>query len=191
MPPLVEADLHEQIIENAARLLADAKFLAENSRYASAFALAVLGVEEIGKAILKAWSVVEPLPKTKGRRSLHIEKQTAVGALLVASFAIKNFSDLFVAEVPMAETFLEDLTKAFNESDEGQLLYHIENRALEKRKHLAMYRDEWLTLGSSNSDQFNDVHVNSILEIATGAANAIADAHIMHVGEIIYRSKST
>ncbi len=91
----------------------------------------------------------------------------------------------------MTEEFLSNLTKAFNESEEGQLLVHIENRALEKRKHLAMYCDEWLKSASSNSDEFNAVHVNSILEIATGATNAIADAHIMHVGRSIYSTKST
>jgi len=80
MFPQVEADNEQtRIIENAARLLSDAQFLADSSRYASAFALAVLGVEEIGKAILKAWSAIEPLPKTKVWRSLHLEKQTAVG----------------------------------------------------------------------------------------------------------------
>jgi AbiV family abortive infection protein len=40
---------------NAARLLRDAKLLNDNERHASAFALGVLGLEEIGKAILRLW----------------------------------------------------------------------------------------------------------------------------------------
>jgi AbiV family abortive infection protein len=37
---------------NARRILGDARLLSDNQRYASAFALAVLGLEEIGKALL-------------------------------------------------------------------------------------------------------------------------------------------
>jgi AbiV family abortive infection protein len=50
------------IIANAARLLADAKLLVDHARFASAFALAVLGVEEIGKVALEIW---EPLSRSR------------------------------------------------------------------------------------------------------------------------------
>ena len=43
-------DANTLIIANAARLLGDAKLLANHVRFASAFAM--LGVEEIGKVIL-------------------------------------------------------------------------------------------------------------------------------------------
>jgi len=46
-----------RIRRNAKRLLRDAKLLSDNKRYASAFALAVLGLEEIGKVILKRWGL--------------------------------------------------------------------------------------------------------------------------------------
>ena len=39
-----------EIMENAARLLQDAKLLSEHDRFASAFALAVLGLEECHSA---------------------------------------------------------------------------------------------------------------------------------------------
>ena len=42
-------DANTLIIANSARLLGDAKLLADHGRFASAFALAVLGIEEIGK----------------------------------------------------------------------------------------------------------------------------------------------
>jgi hypothetical protein len=64
---------------------------------------------------------------------LHLEKQTAVGSLLLASFAIKNFGDLFVAEVPMTEAFLSNLTKAFNESEEGQLCHSAWGLTFDRR----------------------------------------------------------
>jgi AbiV family abortive infection protein len=71
MTPLVE-DERTLIMANAARLLADAKLLVDHTRFASAFALAVLGVEEIGKVILDIWETAEPLPKPKIRKSSHL-----------------------------------------------------------------------------------------------------------------------
>jgi AbiV family abortive infection protein len=52
---MVANDERTLIMTNAARLLGDAKLLADHNRFASAFALAVLGVEEIGKVILDIW----------------------------------------------------------------------------------------------------------------------------------------
>jgi hypothetical protein len=46
-----------RIKRNAKRLLRDAKLLSDNERHASAFALAVLGLEEIGKSILRQWNL--------------------------------------------------------------------------------------------------------------------------------------
>ena len=58
---------HEQtkMVANAARLIGDAKFLSDNLRFASAFALAFLGLEEIGKVILDIWNTPTPLQKPK------------------------------------------------------------------------------------------------------------------------------
>jgi AbiV family abortive infection protein len=46
------SDRRTEIVANAARLLGDAKLLSDNGRFASAFALAVLGLEELGKVVL-------------------------------------------------------------------------------------------------------------------------------------------
>jgi AbiV family abortive infection protein len=91
------------IIANAARLLADAKLLADHARFASGFALTGLGVEEIGKVILDIWATAEPLAKPKLRKSSHICKQSAVGSLLLASFAVKRFGiiDAHITEIIM------------------------------------------------------------------------------------------
>ena len=49
-------DRNARIVDNAKRLLGDAELLDDNGRYASAFALAVLSLEEIGKVILGRWT---------------------------------------------------------------------------------------------------------------------------------------
>lgn len=82
------------VIANAARLLQDAKLLVDHTRFASAFALAVLAVEEIGKVILDIWGRTAPLAKPVVRRSAHIRKQAAVSSLLLASFAIREFGNV-------------------------------------------------------------------------------------------------
>ena len=65
------------VISNAKRLVRDAELLKDHERYASAYALAILGLEEIGKVILKRWG--EP---DKERR-WHLSKQMAVSSLLI------------------------------------------------------------------------------------------------------------
>jgi AbiV family abortive infection protein len=66
------------IIANAPRLLKDAKLLLDHGRYASAFALSVLALEEIGMVVLDLWGRPEVQPKPSKRPSAHVRKQTAV-----------------------------------------------------------------------------------------------------------------
>jgi AbiV len=61
--------LHQR--RDAARLLNDARLPADHSRLASAFALAVLAVEEIGKALLDRQARIRA--RTSGTRCCKIE----------------------------------------------------------------------------------------------------------------------
>lgn len=133
-------DANTLIIANSARLLADAKLLADHGRFASAFALALLGVEEIGKVILDLWGNAEPLSKPIVRRKAHVRKQAAVGSLLLASFAVQEFGDLD-AEVTVTDEVIERVNAALQSSSEGQFLAHAESGVLEKTKHVGLYRD--------------------------------------------------
>jgi AbiV family abortive infection protein len=187
MAPLVN-DERTLIMANAARLLGDAKLLADHNRFASAFALAVLGVEEIGKVILDIWETGKSLPKPKIRKSSHLRKQSAVGSVLLASFAVKECSGII--EAPITDELVEGVARAFHDSLEGRFLGHIATGAFEKTKHLAMYRDEWLTSASLNADQFVKSDVTGILEFARSAVAAFDDARIMRTGRAIYETNS-
>src|SRR4051794_12529417 len=68
------------VLANATRLLNDARILADHHSFATAFALAVLAMEEIGKALIDGWSAEARLPEARSR-SLHIQKQLAVSSL--------------------------------------------------------------------------------------------------------------
>jgi AbiV len=82
-PDNPKGDDLSRIRRNAKRLLRDAVLLTDNKRHASAFALAVLGLEEIGKVILKRWGL--------SNNSGHLNKQLAVSSLLMADALIRSF----------------------------------------------------------------------------------------------------
>src|SRR6516162_2927756 len=121
------------IRDNAARLFKDAELLLEHRRYASAFALAVLGVEEIGKFLLKEWEEERPLPKPRRRESAHLQKQTVIASLLTGALFVRMF-----AEPPNPRAVdIAAVTKAFSESEEGRVFLAIRAKDLEKRKQSA------------------------------------------------------
>lgn len=182
-----DTDDRTLIIENVARLLRDAKLLADHSRFASAFALAVLAIEEIGKVVLEIWDSAEPLSKPKGRRTAHIRKQAAIGSLLLASFAVREFGDLD-ADGDITDEIVDRVSGAFQSSYEGRFLSHIENGVLEKTKHVGMYRDDWLTAMSLHAEQFEQSDVTAIFEKARQAIASISDVRVMRTGRAIYET---
>lgn len=171
------------VIANAARLLQDSKLLFDHTRFASAFALAVLGVEEIGKVILDIWGSAAPLSKPVARRSAHIRKQAAVSSLLLASVAVREFS----AEVDNEE-LVHRVAEAFRLSREGQFMSNVHVGALDKAKQIGLYRDDWLTDASLHADQFTEADVGAIFTIARRAIEAVEDPLIMNTGRAIYET---
>lgn len=92
------------ILSNAFRLMQDADILFSHSRFSSVVALAVLGLEEIGKYLLLQWST-EDAGFRYDKHKLHQMKQGAVAALFLAHGARMeckkrniDFSDLHSPE---------------------------------------------------------------------------------------------
>ena len=65
------------VISNAKRLVRDAVFLKDHERHPSGYDLVILGLDEIGKVILKRWGEPEK------ERRWHVNKQMAVAALVL------------------------------------------------------------------------------------------------------------
>jgi AbiV family abortive infection protein len=179
------ADKNTLVIANSARLLRDAKLLADHASFASAFALALLGVEEIGKVILKTWEDVKPLAKPKVRSSAHVRKQTAVASLLLASFALREFGDA-VGGGLITDELIEQVAKAFYESQEGRFLSHAQKGVLERTKHIGLYWDDWVAEHSLHPDQFDRSDVTHVFETARRTIEAVGDPRCMRVGRAIY-----
>ena len=155
------------ILGNATRLLDDARLLHEHRRYASAFALALLGVEEIGKVLLKSWEAEKPLAKAKQWKSPHIQKQAAVATLLNGALLARMFPT-----VDWQTIDFEAVTKAFNDSNEGQLLVLIREGHLDRRKQNALYQDDDML--TAVEDRFAELQLGGILKIAGDAQAALA-----------------
>src|SRR5262249_52278852 len=159
------------ICSNASRLLDDAQLLLYHRRYANAFALAVLGIEEIGKAILKKWEEERPFSKPRRSESAHLQKQTAVASLLTGALFVRMFGE---PPDPRAVD-IAAVTKAFSESEEGRVFLAIRARYLEKRKQSALYQDDDML--TAVEDDFAEMHVGSIFKIATEAQAALASRY--------------
>jgi AbiV family abortive infection protein len=173
------------IIENAARLLGDAKFLSDNGRFASAFALAVLAIEEIGKVILEIWDTPRPLSSSKNRWSSHLQKQMAIAALLLAKKAVEEAGDAVIGD-PISEELVERVAKAMCESSDGRFTNLVTIGALDKTKQLALYRDRWFALVGLHPNQFKKADVTELFDKARGAIASVGEPKIMRAGRAIY-----
>jgi AbiV family abortive infection protein len=169
------------ILGNATRLLDDARLLVEHRRYASAFALALLGFEEIGKVLLKSWEAEKPLAKAKVWRSQHIQKQAAVATLLNGALLARMFP-----RVDWKTIDFDAVTKAFNDSDEGQILALIREGHLDRRKQNALYLDDDLI--TAVEERFAEMHVGGMLKLASDAQEALASPFNRTAGRAFYEA---
>jgi AbiV family abortive infection protein len=126
------------MIENAKRLAEDADVLRENERYPSAFLLATLALEEVGRVLLELWSLDEPLPKPSSWISFHIKKQAAVAFLL----GIPEGNAIYDELVGESEITLDNATAFWCGLSEGvdtSWFISAASGAIEKRKQGSVY----------------------------------------------------
>ena len=173
-----------KIIANSTRLIRDAKFLSDSDRCASAFALAVLGLEEIGKVILDIWSE-QGVQADDRRLSAHLRKQTAVASLLLA---VKGVAEILKSspDRPVTEEFKNEVAKVLFESQDGQFSEVVRLGALDKTKQAAFYHDDWLDEIGIHPDQFQRSDVQSLFDKSRSAVSAMANRDYMRVGKAIY-----
>jgi AbiV family abortive infection protein len=178
------------IVSNAARLLKDAKLLADNERFASAFALAVLALEEIGKVVLTFWDASTKTPKSKNRLSSHLKKQSAVSSLLLAKYTTSELNDTIHAE-PMTNELIERVARAMSESEAGRFDWLVSLGAVDKTKQIGFYHDDWLEAAGLHADQFEASDVTQVFEKCRAAIAALGDSKTMHVGKAIYATRNS
>jgi AbiV family abortive infection protein len=163
----------KDVTRNVFRLVNDAKLLNEHERYSSAYALAVLALEELGKFLFIVWGL--PAPK----KNRHVVKQRAVGALLISQWVDKEFG--------RPETVDDDLiergAKALSESSPGRLSEFIEMTVLDKAKQAALYSDEW---SAALDPALVGEEARALLDIVAQAIGAIPDREALEGGRRLF-----
>jgi len=174
----VNNEIIKDTIANGLRLLDDAKLLNENARYASAYALAVLAMEELGKALLKTWSVPD-----KGKGYAHLTKQRAVASLLLGQFIEKEFGAEIKDGWESNEDLVERVAKALSESKEGKFSRHVDLAVIDKLKQIALYHDDsWASSGIGHK-RFVEESFESMHTTCTKIFEAAQDSKWLWIGE--------
>lgn len=175
-----------QSLSNARRLLRDAVLLNDNERHASAFALAILGLEEIGKAILKRWG----LPDNEGR--WHLNKQMAVSSLIVADDVIRRVQQEVSDPLELTNDVLdviERAVKAAIEGETGRFSASVTIKLIEGAKQFALYYDGEFESAGFDPGQFTRDDVVSIFKTCWSALNTIDDDKTMRLAKDHFLAK--
>ena len=186
MANVITEGRHEElarVIASGTRLFEDAKLLVEHSRFAGACKIAILGLEEIGRAILETWDAVEPLPKPKLQRTAQEHRQAAVGSTLLAAFAIKEFG-LPVGEI--SDELIRTIGRAFQHSREARFLRSIGFGMLEKTRQVGPYRDPAHDEPEPRLHSREDVEC--IFEMAKCVLDSFMDGNAMLTALAIYNA---
>jgi hypothetical protein len=178
-----------RIRRNAKRLLRDAVLLNDNGRHASAFALAVLGLEEIGKVILRLWR----LPNYSYG---HLHKQLAVSSLLIVDALIREGQKprkgmIDPAEIgrPPSDAALKRIIKAAMESEAGRFSRSVDAKAVDGMKQFAFYYDGVLEGAGFHPDHFTYANVEPIFKMCVAALREIEDDQTMQVAKALFLAK--
>jgi len=186
MANVIAQGRHEElarVIASGARLFEDAKLLVEHSRFAGACRIAILGLEEIGRAILETWDAVQPLPEPKVRRTAQEHRQAAVGSALLAAFAIKEFG---VPVGDISDELIREVCPAFQHSREARFLRSIGFGMLEKTMQVGLYRDP--AHGEPDARLQSREDVERIFEMAKCVLDSFVDGHAMLTALAIYNT---
>jgi AbiV family abortive infection protein len=175
------------IFKSAERLFLDAKLLLENDRCASAYSLAVLALEEIGKLLLDIWDASSKSPKKKAPSNLHRSKQSAVASLLLADYLVKTHGRRIMIE-GVTEELVELTAKELKESDAGKFTLHVDVGVVDKIKQLGLYYDDGLVESGLNASRINHYAVTDMFDKVRAAVKALAESpEVVDIGGGIYR----
>ena len=172
-----------RVVASGARLFEDAKLLVDHSRFAGACRIAILGLEEIGRAILETWDAVEQLPQSTVQRTAQEHRQAAVGSALLAAFAIKEFG---VPVGDVSDQLIQDVGPAFQHSREARFLRSIGFGMLERTMQVGLHRDP--SDGEPDARLHSREDVERIFERAKRVLDSFLDGEAMLTALAIYNT---
>jgi len=176
------------VLDNAFRLMTDADLLIRHERYASALALAVLSMEEIGKHLLSVWSKDDPGFKYN-RHKLHRMKQGAVAILFMADRARRDckangidFSDL---GTPEKMAHLGRTMKAAVDK-EIFLVGSAKSGVIETVKHSGLYHDDGLAEKGIGPSRITADNAGEIMQKCSRAFMTLTDERSVSLAKTFF-----
>jgi AbiV family abortive infection protein len=165
------------ILSNWKRLKDDADYLANDKRYPTAFSVALLALEEVGKLIWRRWEADGMKPKVAG--TAHRKKQLAVSAVGLAYAYLHVLKD-HKGDVEAAE-WNGPVWDALVASGGGYLWSvssYTADGAWDGQKKVGFYEDpdEVLGTGVLAREEVTERHVGEVLTHATIALGGLLDA---------------
>jgi AbiV family abortive infection protein len=179
------------LISSANRLGADARFLGQDGRYRSAYSLAILSLEEVGKLILRRWDHLgKPFPSN---RSEHFQKQVAVVSVHIIHLVRDMIENL--KEGPEGLDHFSAATEALSvikerESWRGGLA--VAEGMLDRLKQGGFYEDgdrSFQLPPEEDQAELLDAILNVASLAATGAADTFSPIHAIGMRDILAGSR--
>lgn len=203
--------VNARILKNAKRLVDDAQLLLDHTRFASAFGIAVLGLEEVGKITLRKWMSDPEFEHDAKHYGFHKVKQAVVGALYMAESAIVACNSYMadnglklvhgaVLTPKQRQTLMgfnglenddqavEQVAKAIYESKGRRFSELSKLGALDKTKQTAFYVDEEFLKIELSPFSFTQSDAENMIERARNAIELSDDWITMTVAKAIYRT---
>lgn len=173
----------QPIIENCGGLIDDAILLVKAERYPRAFALNVLALEELGKAIQLRWKQLG-VTTTRQKRSAHIQKQMAVACLLIAEKVLPFYRRFFAGEVSQPVMMVE-LATAFINSDERRFFERVAAIELDRSKQVGFYHDD-VTVATHSRDEIDAAFTLQLSQTLAKAMPLLKSEIAVQVAGIFY-----
>lgn len=172
-----------RVFSNWKRLKDDADHLAADGRFATAFSVALLALEEIGKLIWRRWAALGLEPRVSG--TAHRKKQLAVSALGLAYAYLHVLQDR-QGSIETAD-WNGPIWDALVASGGGYLWAvssYTADGAWDGQKKVGFYEDpeDLLPTGVLTRDEITKRHVDEVLVHATMALGGLLDEKALRFG---------
>ena len=181
------------VLTNAHRLLADAAHLRDGGRHASAFALAVLALEEVGKVVLAVWRDESQVKAALPSANYHVRKQVAAVSLLLAQAATTAANADLSSEgitldgvgrgTPDEEQLVRSVARAMAQGLEGRIFAQAVVGAMERTKHIGFYADARSALAGLSHADFDASDVDGAISVARQALDLLGNWRTVHTAK--------
>jgi AbiV family abortive infection protein len=179
----VVSEVVHTVVENARRLLKDAELLFENERYRSAAALAILSIEESGKACVIRWREEGFISRNiqKDIRHFHFHKQRVLCCFLFSEeilVASEEYYDV-PSNIPKIEKkknefetekeYLTYIWQKFVDRDNKDYLEFIAERSAKRAFEYALFVETGTIDSFKQHCFYTDIDENLALHLPFGA----------------------